>query len=145
MPAYPDDRNIVRATSNGVRMDVAYGSSNDDFDYADWGTTVSHQDLHARGKKLGVKVIFQGGHAEVQWAHGDGFMSEHSLDAVVNINADNGAMSFPFWSLEENGDQRCPFWVEFTHTGLKVYHYEGDPGDDADKYLVFDSNTIHPD
>jgi hypothetical protein len=144
MSQLPSDRNIVRATSSGVRMSVNYGSANDDFNYADDGGVTEHEDTNASGKQLGVKVIFQGGHAEIQWAHGDDFMSEHSLDGYVNVNADTGALSFNFWSVDDLGNQRVPFWVEFTDTGLKVYTHEGQPHDsEREQWLCFDSNTIN--
>lgn len=138
------DRNIIRANTDGAKTEVVYGTSDDDFGYGDWGTAITHDNEHGHAKgKLGVKVIFQGGGCEIQWAHGDRHTDEHSLDGYVNINADTGMLSFPFWSVDKGGNQRVPFWAEFTNTGLKVYTYEGQPPDDErEQWLCFDSNTI---
>jgi hypothetical protein len=139
------DRNIVRADSMGQVLDISFGPSDDDFHYKKEHATISHANEHGHAgteSKVGVKLIFQGGGCEVQWAHGDGFTEEYSLDGYLGVTPD-GMLTLPFWSADENNDQKVPFYVEFDSNGLRVFTYEGAPPDDErDKWLVFDSNTI---
>lgn len=143
MTMHKKDRNIVRANAIGSTLDIAFGPSDDDFHYNSEHATISHEDRTVTsGKRLGVKLIFQGGGCEMAWAHGEDFDAEYKYDGYVHLTA-NGALCFPFWSVDENDDQKMPFWVEFTSTGLKVYAFEGEPPTDRDQYLVFDSNTVN--
>jgi hypothetical protein len=140
MTMHQKDRNIVFASQLHAVLDVAFGPSDDDFHYQQHHGTIAHDGVMVDANELDVKLIFQGGGCEVQYATGDAVRNEHRWDAFLNVSSD-GKLSFPFWSVDDKGNQRVPFWVEFTHTGLKVFTYEGEPPtDERDKWLVFDSN-----
>jgi hypothetical protein len=142
MPIHPTDRNIVNAHSMHSLLDLSFGPSDDDFHYQRHHATVSHDAATVDANEIDIKLVFQGGGCEVQWATGDHCRDEYRWDGFANISPD-GKLSFPFWSVDEATDnQKVPFWVEFTHTGLKVFTYEGEPpADERDKWLVFDSNN----
>lgn len=148
MTIHKTDRNIVRADSMGQVLDISFGPSDDDFHYKREHATISHANEHSHvttESKLGVKLIFQGGGCEMQWASGDDFTEEYTLDGYLNIGSD-GKVSFPFWSTDVDDEQAVPFYVEFDSNGLRVFSYEGAPPEDQrDQWLVFDSNTIRID
>jgi hypothetical protein len=122
---------------------VSFGPSDDDFHYQQHHGTISHEQVMVDANPMDVKLVFQGGGCEIQYATGTAVRDEHRWDAFVSINPD-GKLTFPFWSVDEETDnQKVPFWVEFTSTGLKVFTYEGEPSaEEREARLVFDSNTI---
>lgn len=140
MTMHKTDRNIVLASQMHAALDVTFGPSDDDFHYQRHHGTISYENAVVDANPLDVKLIFQGGGCEVQWAGSKYTNDEHRWNGFLNISPD-GKLSFPFWSVDDKGNQRVPFWVEFTDTGLKVFTYEGEPPtDERDKWLVFDSN-----
>lgn len=134
------DRNIVLASSLHNALDINFGPSDDDFHYSRHHATVAHDGVMVDGNPMDIKLIFQGGGCEVQWATGEHVRDEHRWDGYVQISPD-GKMSFPFWKCDGLGNQEEPLYVEFDTNGLRIYNHEGEPADEhkAD-CLMFDSS-----
>jgi hypothetical protein len=137
MTMHKKDRNIVVASQLHAVVDVTFGPSDDDFHYQQHHGTIAHEQTMIDANDLDVKLIFQGGACEIQYATGDAVRNEYKWDGFVSVNP-NGKLSFPFTS----GDG-VPFYVEFDSDGLRVFTFEGEPPDDQrDTWLVFDSSKI---
>jgi hypothetical protein len=131
------DRNIILASSMHQALNVAFGPSDDDFHFLRHHGTVSHENAVVDANPIDVKLIFQGGGCEIQWATGTRVHDEHRWDGFLNVSPD-GKLSLPFNT--EAGD---PFYMEFDGDGLRVYHYEGEPpADERNNWLVFDSSKV---
>jgi hypothetical protein len=132
------NRNIVRANAFGTALDVALGSSDDDFHYQAEHATLAHNAFQS-DLRLGIKLIFHESGCEVQWAHGKDSSEETRLDGYLSIDG-NGTVAFPFWTTDDDGDQRVPMYLEIGGNRVRVFAYEGAPPDDErDRWTIFDS------
>src|SRR3954465_14198895 len=75
------NRNIVRANAFGTALDVALGSSDDDFHYQAEHATIAHNAFES-DLRLGIKLIFHESGCEVQWAHGKDFSERRGSTAT---------------------------------------------------------------
>jgi hypothetical protein len=137
MTVHKTDRNIVNASAMHQALDISFGPSDDDFHYKRHHATISHENAVVDANHIDIKLIFQGGGCEIQWATGDHAHDEYKWDGFANVSHD-GKLSFPF-----NTKDGVPFWVVFDSDGLRVYTYEGEPPEaEYDQWQVFNSATI---
>lgn len=138
MTIHKTDRNIINASAMHQALDISFGPSDDDFHYQRHHASISHENAVVDANHIDIKLIFQGGGCEIQWATGERARDEHRWDGFANVSSD-GKLTFPF-----NTDDGNPFYVEFGSDGLRVFNYEGCPPEhERDKWLVFDSNHPH--
>ncbi len=136
MTIHKTDRNIVVASTHRNAMELSFGPSDDDFHYQAHHASVAHDgSAMDKTKPMDIKLIFQGGACEIQYATGQNARQQYKWDGYLNIS-DGGKLTLPF-----NSEDGVPHYVEFDEHGLRVYAYEGCPPDDErEQWLIFDSN-----